>query len=77
MEKDYDEEQIKKVLALLGKHTIDDEINCNGCGYDNCRNFAAIFNQPIQPRYPAFVISECRVEYGIFICMSTCMYVFI
>ena len=24
----------------MGKHTIDDEINCNGCGYDNCRNFA-------------------------------------
>ncbi len=40
VKKNYDEEQIKKVLELLGKHTIDDEINCNGCGYDNCRNFA-------------------------------------
>ena len=40
VENNYDEDQIKKVLELLGKHTIDDEINCNGCGYDNCRNFA-------------------------------------
>lgn len=36
----YDEEQIKRVLKILGKHTIEDEINCNACGYDNCRNFA-------------------------------------
>ena len=36
----YDDEQIKHVLEILGKSTIDDEINCNGCGYDNCRNFA-------------------------------------
>ncbi len=40
VENKYDDDQIKKVLELLGKHTIDDEINCNGCGYDNCRNFA-------------------------------------
>lgn len=36
----YDDEQIRRVLALLGKYTIEDEINCNACGYDNCRNFA-------------------------------------
>ena len=36
----YDEDKIKKVLSLLGKYTIEDEINCNACGYDNCRNFA-------------------------------------
>ena len=39
-EKKYDDDQIRRVLELLGKHSIDDEINCNGCGYDNCRNFA-------------------------------------
>ena len=38
--KEYSEEQIKRVLAILGKYTIEDEINCNACGYDNCRNFA-------------------------------------
>ena len=37
---EYTEEQIKRVLAMLGKYTIEDEINCNACGYDNCRNFA-------------------------------------
>lgn len=36
----YDDEQIRRVLALLGKYTVEDEINCNACGYDNCRNFA-------------------------------------
>lgn len=38
--REYDEEQIRRVLAMLGKYTIEDEINCNACGYDNCRNFA-------------------------------------
>lgn len=38
--KEYSEEQIRRVLAMLGKYTIEDEINCNACGYDNCRNFA-------------------------------------
>ena len=36
----YDDNQIKRVLAMLGKHDVEDEINCNACGYDNCRNFA-------------------------------------
>lgn len=36
----YDDDQIRRVLALLGKYTVEDEINCNACGYDNCRNFA-------------------------------------
>ena len=36
----YDDNQIKRVLAMLGKHNVEDEINCNACGYDNCRNFA-------------------------------------
>lgn len=37
---EYTEEQIKRVLNMLGKYTVEDEINCNACGYDNCRNFA-------------------------------------
>ncbi len=40
IKEDYDDDQIKRVLALLGKYKIEDEINCNACGYDNCRNFA-------------------------------------
>ena len=37
---EYSEDQIRRVLAMLGKYTPEDEINCNACGYDNCRNFA-------------------------------------
>lgn len=41
IEKDFhDEAEIKRVLAFIGKYTLEDEINCGGCGYDTCRNFA-------------------------------------
>ena len=37
----HDETDIKRVLASIGKYSIEDEINCGGCGYNNpCRNFA-------------------------------------
>lgn len=36
----YDEKDIKKTLAQIGKYSIEDEINCGGCGYYTCRNFA-------------------------------------
>ncbi len=36
----YDEAAIRRVLTQIGKYTIEDEINCGGCGYDTCRNFA-------------------------------------
>ena len=34
----HDETDIKRVLASIGKYSIEDEINC--CGYNTCRNFA-------------------------------------
>ncbi len=40
MEKNYTEEQIKEVLAGIGKYTIEDELNCTACGYDTCRKKA-------------------------------------
>lgn len=36
----HDETEIKKILATIGKYSIEDEINCGGCGYNTCRNFA-------------------------------------
>lgn len=36
----HDETDIKRVLASIGKYSIEDEINCGGCGYNTCRNFA-------------------------------------
>ena len=38
--KEFSESEIKKALALIGKYSVEDEINCGGCGYDTCRNFA-------------------------------------
>lgn len=31
---------IKQALLLIGKSTPEDELNCGGCGYDTCQNFA-------------------------------------
>lgn len=36
----FDENEIRGVLAKIGKFSIEDELNCGGCGYDTCRNFA-------------------------------------
>lgn len=36
----FNEADIKKVLTKIGKYTQEDELNCGGCGYDTCRNFA-------------------------------------
>ena len=38
--KDFDEILIKEKLKLIGKYSSKDEINCGGCGYDNCKDFA-------------------------------------
>ncbi len=39
-EQSFDEADIRKVLTKIGKFSIEDELNCGGCGYDTCRNFA-------------------------------------
>lgn len=36
----FAEIELKKMLTKIGKYSIDDEINCGGCGYNTCRNFA-------------------------------------
>ena len=38
------EEEIKAILASIGKHNRADELNCGACGYDSCRDKAiAVF----------------------------------
>lgn len=38
------EEDIKQILAQIGKHSKADELNCGGCGYPSCREKAiAVF----------------------------------
>jgi iron only hydrogenase large subunit-like protein len=38
--KEYSEQQLSEALRTVGKHSVDDELNCAGCGYDTCRDFA-------------------------------------
>lgn len=38
------EEEIKAILATIGKHSKEDELNCGSCGYPSCRDKAiAVF----------------------------------
>ena len=37
---DYTETQIRDALRTVGKYSAEDELNCGGCGYDSCREFA-------------------------------------
>ena len=37
---EFDDNEIRKALAKIGKFSVEDELNCNGCGYDSCRKFA-------------------------------------
>jgi PAS domain-containing protein len=32
--------QITEALRSVGKHSAEDELNCGGCGYESCRDFA-------------------------------------
>jgi iron only hydrogenase large subunit-like protein len=42
----YPDSQIREALRNVGKFSSDDELNCGGCGYDSCREFAiALINQ--------------------------------
>lgn len=29
-------EEIRRILSKMGKHTVEDELNCGACGYDTC-----------------------------------------
>lgn len=37
---DYTEMELSEALRTVGKYSADDELNCGGCGYDSCREFA-------------------------------------
>ena len=38
--RNYSEKIIRQTLQSVGKYNPEDELNCSGCGYDNCREFA-------------------------------------
>ncbi|TCW60672.1 [Fe-Fe] hydrogenase large subunit C-terminal domain-containing protein [Treponema sp. J25] len=37
---EFSEEAIQRALRETGKYSREDELNCGGCGYDSCRDFA-------------------------------------
>jgi len=37
---EYSEVQITEALRSVGKYSLEDELNCGGCGYESCREFA-------------------------------------
>ena len=37
---EYSELQITEALHSVGKYSVEDELNCGGCGYESCRDFA-------------------------------------
>ena len=37
---EYSDLQLREALRTVGKYSADDELNCGGCGYDTCRDFA-------------------------------------
>ena len=48
--REFSETEIRQILTKIGKYTIEDELNCGGCGYDTCRNFAkALLNGKAEP----------------------------
>lgn len=38
--KEYNDKIIQHALQTIGKYGPEDELNCGGCGYDNCREFS-------------------------------------
>lgn len=41
---------IRQALRTIGKHKLEDELNCGGCGYNTCQNFArALLNGKAEP----------------------------
>lgn len=36
----FSQDEMEEALAKIGKYAPEDELNCGGCGYNTCRNFA-------------------------------------
>lgn len=45
-----DTSDIDVIMARMGKHTIDDELNCGACGYDTCREHAIAIHKGLAER---------------------------
>lgn len=57
-ESKYSLEEISKTLKKIGKHTVEDELNCGGCGYSSCRELAVALLDGVAE--PSMCISYMR-----------------
>ncbi|BER92217.1 MAG: hypothetical protein PWP60_576 [Candidatus Atribacteria bacterium] len=56
------EEEIKKILALTGKFTPRDELNCGACGYNTCREKAIAVYQGMAEAEMCIPFMRARAE---------------
>ncbi|MFW5786403.1 MAG: [Fe-Fe] hydrogenase large subunit C-terminal domain-containing protein [bacterium] len=52
------EDEIRRALLLVGKRLPEDELNCGGCGYDSCREFARAL--VVERAEPAMCVAYMR-----------------
>ncbi len=49
-DKEYSVEELRKALKRIGKNSIEDELNCGGCGYSSCREMGyALLRNEAEP----------------------------
>ncbi len=49
-DKKYSVEELRKALKRIGKNSIEDELNCGGCGYSSCREMGyALLRNEAEP----------------------------
>ncbi|MHB9138077.1 MAG: [Fe-Fe] hydrogenase large subunit C-terminal domain-containing protein [Victivallaceae bacterium] len=53
-------QELKVALKSIGKTTPEDELNCGGCGYDACRNFASALI--VKKAEPSMCVSYLRKQ---------------
>ncbi|MCX6090055.1 MAG: PAS domain-containing protein, partial [Candidatus Atribacteria bacterium] len=56
------EEEMKKILALSGKFTPQDELNCGACGYNSCREKAVAVFQGLAEAEMCIPYMRARAE---------------
>lgn len=56
------EEELRKVLSKMGKHTPDDELNCGACGYNTCRDKAKAVLEGMAEMYMCLPFMRNKAE---------------
>jgi signal transduction histidine kinase/iron only hydrogenase large subunit-like protein len=56
------DDQLREIMARMGKHSVGDELNCGACGYDTCREHAVAIHRGLAQSEMClpFTIEELR-----------------